>query len=175
MWSLRSAPAPARLRAGWSPGEAVLRALAAGALVGAVTLAAGRLGPALSATLIPLPVGLIFVAAWVLRAAPPEAALQVMSAGASGTVALALFLVVLRGLLTLHLSPVLAVALAATASVALATLIGVRRIGPARPGHLLWRRSKSQKNATVSDSTIISSTQDAAAPSFSASPWKARR
>lgn len=130
MHGLRGTPASGRPRVDWSPGRAAVRALAAGVLVGAVTLAATWLGPVLSATLIALPVGLIFVAVWALGAASPVAARQVMAAGARGTVALALFLVVLRGLLPLGLSPVLAVGLATLSSVALAIAVGLRPAGP---------------------------------------------
>lgn len=117
---------PENLPVKWVPGAAIIRALAAGVLVGAVTLAAEQLGAALSATLIALPVGMIFVAAWTLKAAPPEAARQVMAAGARGTAALAVFLVVVRAMPKLGVSVVAAVAVATIASVALAALLSSR-------------------------------------------------
>ena len=123
--ALRGAPAPVRGTAVWAPGAEVFRALAAGTLVGAVTLAAGWLGPTVSATLIALPVGMLFVAAGVLGAGGGASARQVMSAGARGTAALALFLVAVRALLPTGIGPLAAVLVATAAAVALATALGL--------------------------------------------------
>ena len=126
---LRAGPARAvRRPVSWSPRPEAARALAAGGLVGIVTVTAGGLGPTLSGTLIALPVGLLFVAAGVLRPENAAAARGVMTAGARGTLALALFLAVLRLVLAADLPPVEAVLAATLASVALAMLLG-----------LLWR------------------------------------
>jgi hypothetical protein len=134
--ALRGAPPAGRGGALWSPGAESLRALAAGGLVGAVTLAAGWLGPGLSGTLIALPVGMLFVAAGVLRMGGPGRARQVMAAGARGTAALALFLVVLRGALAAGAPPLPAVLAATVAGVAMALALGlaVRAGAPASDG-----------------------------------------
>jgi len=118
-------PQPAARRVLWSPRAEGPRALAAGALVGAVTLAAGGLGPTLSGTMIALPVGLLFVAAGVLRLADAATARAVMTSGARGTAALALFLLVLRLLLGVGTPPVEAVVAATLASVGMALLLGL--------------------------------------------------
>jgi hypothetical protein len=123
-------PQPAPRTVSWSPGAEGARALAAGTLVGAVTLAAGGLGPTLSGTLIALPVGLLFVAAGVLRLADATTARAVMTAGARGTAALALFLLVLRLLLGVGMPLVEAVVAATLASVGMALFLGlVLRVG----------------------------------------------
>jgi len=122
---LRARPAqPSSRRRAWSPRAEGMRAVSAGALVGVVTLAAGGLGPTLSGTLIALPVGLLFVAAGVLRLADADTARAVMSAGARGAVALALFLLALRLLLGVGVPPVEAVLAATLASVGMALLLG---------------------------------------------------
>jgi hypothetical protein len=72
---------------------------------------------------------MIFVAAWALKAAPPAAARQVMAAGARGTAALALFLLLVRAMPAHGMSVVAAVAVATVASVALAILLGLRPRG----------------------------------------------
>ncbi len=100
------------------------RAAAAGALVGSVTLAAGWLGPTVSGMLIALPVGMLFVAAGVLRLADPGTARRVMAAGARGTASLALFLLTLRALLPAGVPPVPAVMAATAAATALALALG---------------------------------------------------
>lgn len=118
-------PRPLPRRVLWSPQAEGTRALAAGALVGAVTLAAGGLGPTLSGTLIALPVGLLFVASGVLRLTDAATACSVMTAGARGTVALALFLLVLRLLLGVGVPPIESVVAATAASVGMALLMGL--------------------------------------------------
>jgi hypothetical protein len=122
---LQRGPMPERQLAIWSPRAEMCRALAAGTLVGAVTLAADRLGPTFSGTLIALPVGMLFVSAGVLRMAGPEMTRQVMSAGARGTAALALFLLVLRWAIAGAVSPLTAVLGATAAAVALALTLGL--------------------------------------------------
>jgi hypothetical protein len=134
MYSLGRPATAGQTGTGWSPRVATVRALVAGFLVGAVTLAAARLGPVLSATLIAVPVGMLFVALSVLRDGSPEAARRVMAAGARGTAALALFLVVLRAMLPSGVPPVPAVAASAGASVVLAVLLGLSRRRRGDPG-----------------------------------------
>ena len=122
--ALRAAPAPEPRPAAWSPRADAARAVAAGALVGGVTLAAGWLGPTVSGMLIALPVGMLFVAAGVLRLAGPGTAQRVMAAGTRGTASLALFLLTLWGLLPTGVGPVPAVLAATTAAVGLALALG---------------------------------------------------
>ncbi|MBK5927557.1 hypothetical protein [Rhodobaculum claviforme] len=131
LWVLRGAPPPVRHRAVWAPRAEGLRALAAGALVAGVTLAAERLGPTVSGTLIALPVGMLFVSAGVLRIGDGTVARQVMGAGARGAAALAMFLGVLRGLIALGMAPLPGVGVATLAAVAAALALGLR---PARTG-----------------------------------------
>lgn len=102
---------------GWSLRAGVVRALLAGLLVGAVTLAADRLGPTLSATLIALPVGMIFVAQGTLRTSGAREMRRIMVAAARGTAALAVFLLVLRAASAFGLSITWAMAPATVASV----------------------------------------------------------
>ena len=123
--ALRQAPAPEPRPAAWSPRADAARAVAAGALVGGVTLAAGWLGPTVSGMLIALPVGMLFVAAGVLRLTGPGTAQRVMAAGVRGTASLALFLLTLWGLLPAGVAPVPAVMAATAAAVALALALGL--------------------------------------------------
>jgi hypothetical protein len=118
-------PQPAPRTVSWFPRLEVVRAITAGALVGVVTLGAGGLGPTVSGTLIALPVGLLFVAAGVLRTANATTARAIMTAGARGTAALALFLLTLRMLLGFGAPPVEAVLTAALASVGMALFLGL--------------------------------------------------
>lgn len=124
MLALRGGAPAVRRVVLWSPSAELLRALAAGALVGGVTLAAERLGPVLTGSLISMPVGMLFVALGVLRPTEAETARRVLSAGARGCAALAMFVAMLRLLLPLGLAPPLAVLAAVPASVALALLLG---------------------------------------------------
>lgn len=128
---LPAAPAPQRLPSDWSLRASLPRAVAAGTLVGVVTVAAGRLGPALSGTLIALPVGMLFVAAGLMGAAGPATTRHVMAAAMRGTAALALFLVILRVGLPFGLPPLIAVLAATAGAVALAVWLGLRARGPA--------------------------------------------
>ncbi len=131
-------PPPAnvtRTGPGWSRNRSAGLALAAGGLVAVVTLAAGLLGPTVSATLIALPIGLLFVALDALRAANPDTVARVMAAGARGTASLALFLVLVRSLLPVGLSAVAAIVLATLGGMVLsAWLARWARAAPRRAG-----------------------------------------
>lgn len=125
LWILRAPAQGARGLVVWSIRAEFLRAAAAGLLVGLVTLGAERLGPTLSGTLIALPVGMLFVASGVLNAADGYHARVVLSAGARGSAALALFLIVVQVLLIFGMMPVATVLLATVASVLAALGLGL--------------------------------------------------
>ena len=135
---LRALPPPAdvsRAGRGWSRARSATLAVAAGGLVAVVTLAAGVLGPTVSATLIALPVGLLFVALDTLRTANSDTVARVMAAGARGTASLALFLVLVRSLLPVGISAVAAIVLATLGGMILsAWLTRWTRASPGRSG-----------------------------------------
>lgn len=124
--ALPAPPAPPRAPSDWSVRGALPRAVAAGALVGIVTLAAGRLGPGLSGTLIALPVGMLFVAAGLMHTTVPATTRHVMAAALRGSAALSLFLVILRIALPMNVPPLVAVLAAMVGAVALAIGLGMR-------------------------------------------------
>jgi hypothetical protein len=113
-------PAPSRR---WRPWAEAARAGAAGLVVAAVTLAAGRLGPALSGALLALPVGMIFVAASLFARGDAAVTRVVMGDAARGALALAAFMVV-AALAAGPLGGIWAVGLACAASCAVAAALG---------------------------------------------------
>ena len=125
LWVLRSAPALPRRTVQWSARAELPRALSAGLLVGVVTLGAEYLGPTIAGTLIALPVGMLFVASGVLQSDDATRTREVLSAGARGSAALALFLVTLRVLVAYSVAPVQAVLLATLAAVIAAIALGL--------------------------------------------------
>jgi hypothetical protein len=117
---------------GWRPAREALRAGAAGLTVGAVTLAAGRLGPQLSGALLAIPVGMIFLAQGLLTRGDPATARAVLLDGVRGALALAAFMATTA--LTAGVAGALPAVLGATAvSCATAAMIG-RAGAPAAKG-----------------------------------------
>lgn len=123
VWILRARPVAQRRPVTWSPRLELPRAVSAGLLVGVVTLSADYLGPTFSGTLIALPVGMLFVASGVLRSSDPRRVRDVLSAGARGTAALAVFLICVWWLIQGAVAPVTAVLAAIVPAVAFAILL----------------------------------------------------
>ncbi len=146
LWILRAPAQGAYGPVDWSVRAELPRAFAAGMLVGLVTLGAERLGPTLSGSLIALPVGMLFVAIGVLNAADGYRARVVLSAGARGSAALALFLIVVQGLLIYGVMPVPSVLLATVASVLAAMGLGLMLRVTLVPSE---KRPQGQQHETV--------------------------
>lgn len=117
---------PARTRAAgptrWS--LLIARAVAAGLLVGLVTLAAARLGPALAGTLIAFPIGFSVVLLSLNIDHGPAMAARTAHAGLLGVVSLAVFSLALALALAI-LSPWIAFLAALAASLAATALAGL--------------------------------------------------
>lgn len=124
LWILRGAPAVPRRTVLWSDRAEIPRAMSAGLLVGFVTLGAEYMGPTIAGTLIALPVGMLFVASGVLQSDDQTRTREILSAGARGSAALALFLITLRVLVASNIAPVSAVLFATTVAVIAATALG---------------------------------------------------
>ena len=133
VWILRARAVAQRRPVLWSPRAELPRAVSAGLLVGVVTLGADTLGPTFSGTLIALPVGMLFVASGVLRSSDPQRVRDVLSAGARGAAALAVFLLCVWWLVMGGLAPLSAVLAAIVPSVGSAILLtfATRRVAVA--------------------------------------------
>src|SRR5699024_8992559 len=102
----------------------LLRGLAAGVLVGCVTLAASRLGASLSGTILAFPIGFCVILLSLQRDHGSEMASQTAFSGVMGVIGLAGFCLVLAFTSRL-IAPVPAFGAAVLASVAITTLLSV--------------------------------------------------
>lgn len=110
----------------------IARAVAAGLLIGVVTLASTRLGPALAGTLVAFPIGFCVILLSLNLDHGPAMAVRTAHAGLIGVVSLAIFSLVLSLALAV-LSPWIAFLAALGASLVVTALAGLasRGSGPA--------------------------------------------
>jgi hypothetical protein len=126
---LPSAPSPAR----WS--LLILRGVAAGLLVGMVTLAAAKLGPALAGMLVAFPIGFCVILLSLSMDHGPALAARTAYTGLIGVASLAAFCLVLATALK-ALSPSLAFVAALGASFALTAVMTLASRRMPRPSSL---------------------------------------